>query len=312
MAALPDLEAWAIFARVAQLGSFSRAAADLSLSKATISKAVARLEGRLGAPLLHRTSRRLSLTESGQISLERATRILAEGEAVEEEAASRTLEPRGLVRLSAPVSFGIQNLGAILPDFLTRYPRITLDVRLSDRKVDLVAEGVDVALRIGSLESSRLRARRLFSVRVPLVASPDYVARHGAPDHPRVLDRYPALLFTQVKAPGTWLFRHPVEGDFSVNVEGALHLDNGDVAVPALLAGLGMGLIPEFLVWKHLRDGRLVEMLPEWAIPLGGLHIVTPPGALRPARIRVLIDFLAGHFRRQPWAPGAPDEISAA
>lgn len=312
MVALPDLEAWAIFARVAQLGSFSRAATDLGLSKATISKAVTRLESRLGAPLLHRTSRRLSLTENGQISLERAGRILAEGEAVEEEATSRTLEPRGLVRLSAPVSFGIQNLGAILPEFLTRYPQITLDIRLSDRKVDLAAEGIDLALRIGSLESSRLRARRLFAVRVPLVASPDYVSRHGAPGHPRELERYPAILFTQVAAPRTWLFRHPVEGDFSVNVEGRLHLDNGDVAVPALLAGIGLGLMPEFLIWRHLRDGRLVELLPDWAIPPGGLHIVTPPGALRPARTRVLIDFLAGQFRRQPWAHGAPDEISAA
>jgi DNA-binding transcriptional LysR family regulator len=301
---LPDFEAWAIFAKVAELGSFSRAAADLNLSKATVSKALTRLETRLGTPLLHRNSRRLSLTESGRTSLERAGRILAEGEAIEEEATERTAEPRGLVRMSAPVSFGIQHLGNLLPKFLAQYPQVTLDLRLSDRKADLVAEGIDVALRIGALEDSALRARRLFAVRVPLVASPSYIARHGAPAHPRDLEHHVAILFTQVATPRTWLFTHPLEGEVSVNVDGKLQLDNGDVGLPALRAGTGLTRTPEFLVWEDLRDGRLVELLPDWAGPLAGLHIVTPPGALRPARVTVLIEFLAAHFHREPWAHG--------
>jgi DNA-binding transcriptional LysR family regulator len=302
MPTLPDFEAWAIFAKVAELGSFSQAAADLNLSKATVSKALTRLEQRLGTPLLHRSSRRLSLTDSGRSSLERAARILAEGEAIECQATDRTAEPRGVVRVAAPISFGIQNLGAILPAFLARYPEISVDLRLSDRRVDLVAEGIDVALRIGVLDDSALRARRLLAIRLPLVASPGYIEAHGRPSHPRDLEQHEALVFTHVTTPMTWRFHHPLEGDQTVKVNGRLHLDNGDVAVQALLAGVGLGVLPEFLVWRHLREGRLVELLPEWAPPLSGLHVVTPPGAVRPARVSVLIDCLARHFQKAPWA----------
>ena len=306
MPKLPDFEAWAIFAKVADLGSFSRAATELALSKATVSKALTRLEARLGTPLFHRSSRRLSLTESGRASLERAQRLLAEGEAVEEEVTDHVRQPRGLVRLTPPMSFGIQNLGAILPEFLVRYPEVSLDLRLTDRRVDLIAEGIDVALRIGVLEDSTLRARQLYAIRRLLVASPGYVERHGAPVHPRELEHHPALLFTQTASPGTWHFQHPLEGDCSVRVTGRLMLDNGDVAIPALVAGIGIAVMPEFLVWQAMRDGRLIELLPGWTTSPAALHVVTPPGALRPARVTALIEFLTRHFREAPWAYGVP------
>ncbi|WP_158743342.1 LysR family transcriptional regulator [Acidisphaera sp. L21] len=302
---LPDFEAWAIFAKVAELGSFSRAAAELALSKATISKAVTRLEARLGAPLFHRSSRRLSLTESGRVSLDRAQRILSEGEAVEAEVTERVAEPRGLIRLTAPLSFGIANLGEILPQFLTKYPQISLDLRLTDRKMDLVAEGIDVALRIGVLEDSSLRARQLYPIRRVLVASPTFIAQHGMPTHPRELEALPALLFTQVANAGAWQFRHPIEGEFAVRMTGRFYLDNGDVALPALAAGIALAIMPEFLVWQQVRDGQLVELLPGWEMAPTGLHVVTPPGAVRPARVVALIETLAQHFRRAPWAYGA-------
>lgn len=308
MTYLPDFEAWAIFAKVADLGSFSAAAADLNLSKATVSKAVQRLELRMGTPLFHRTSRRLSLTESGRGSLERAARILAEGEAIEDEISERAAIPRGQVRLAAPMSFGIEHLGPVLTDFLKLYPEVSVDVRLSDEHVDLVGQGIDVALRIGVLADSSLRARRLCAVRRPLVASPAYVERYGMPQHPRDLENHRGILYSHLANPTLWHFEHPLEGEVTVRVTGQLTVNNGDVAMPALLAGLGIAMQPEFLIWHELRSGQLMEVLPGWASKLAALHVVTPPGSLRPARVTALIDFLAKHFLRAPWAHGLNED----
>ncbi len=208
-----------------------------------------------------------------------------------------------MVTVAAPITFGIQNLGALLPAFLARYKQITIDLRLADRRVDLVAEGIDVALRVGILDDSALRVRRLLAIRRPLVASPAYIAAHGQPAHPRDLEHHQVIVFTHMSTTATVLqFHHPLEGDCTIKVNGRLHLDNGDVAVQALLAGFGIALLPEFLVWRQLREGSLVPLLPEWAPPLRALHVVTPPGAVRPARVSVLVDFLVQHFQKAPWA----------
>jgi DNA-binding transcriptional LysR family regulator len=303
MARLPDFEAWAIFAKVAELGSFSAAADELRLSKATISKAVSRLEQRLAAPLFHRSSRKLSLTESGQLAQERASLLLAEGEAIEEAISERGAVPRGLVRLAAPMSFGLAHLGPILPMFHQAYPEVVIDLHLSDERIDLIEQGFDIALRIGQLEDSALKARRLFPVRLPVVAAPPLIERLGRPEHPRDLVRFPVFSYTHVRNPGRWHCRHPVEGDYVVEVKGPVRANNGDVLIDALVAGMGIARAPDFLVWRELADGRLVEILPDWSTGQdAALHLVTPPTALRPARVKALIDFLAAAFLKPPWA----------
>lgn len=295
---LPDFEAWAVFAAVVEHRSFSAAADALSVSKATVSKAISRLETRLGTTLFHRTSRRLTLTDSGRALSEHAQRILSEGEAAEEAAFESASAPIGLVRVAAPLTFGIQHLAPVLSDFLAAHPGIKIDLRLSDAFVDIVGDGVDIALRIAELPDSSLRARRLGPVTAHVVASPAYFEKHGRPRHPADLGGHACFTYTNTANPDVWRFRKAGGEEAAVRVDGPIRTDSGDAMLPALRAGIGVAILPGFIVDEDLAAGRLEAVLTEWSIGASALHLITPPGTLRPARVEVLIEYLSDRLKR--------------
>ena len=292
---LPDLEAWAVFAAVVEARSFSAAAERLGVSKATVSKVIARLEARLGQALFHRTSRRLALTEAGKPLAERAARILAEALAAEEEARDGGSGLAGRIRVAAPLGFGIANIAPLIARFLTAHPEVEIDLDLSDARVDIVADGFDLALRIADLPDSSLRARRLCGIQTHMVAAPAYLAAAGTPRHAAELADHALLAYANVSGP--WRLEGQDGESVSVRPSGPLRVNSGEAMVPALLAGLGVARLPGFIVGAHIASGALVEILPAWRSPSIGLHLLTPPSPLRPARVEALIAFLVEHLR---------------
>jgi DNA-binding transcriptional LysR family regulator len=291
MGRLPDLEGLAIFAKVVETRSFAGAAAELKLSKATVSKAVSRIEARLGARLINRTSRRIALTDTGRQLAGRAAHILAEGEAVEDAALAQAVAPRGLVRLAAPMSFGLLHVAPLLPEFLAAFSEVSIDLHLSDAQVDLVGEGFDAAIRIAVLPDSSLVARRLCEMPRYLVGAPAYLNRHGRPRHPLHLAQHRCIAYSHPTSGEIWRFSKD-RRSASVRPAGPLRVNNGDAMLPALIAGIGLGILPEFIVRDALDTKELERLLPDWSLPHGAVYWVTPPGGPRPKRLEVLADFL--------------------
>src|ERR1700758_3262605 len=298
MAKLPDFEALAIFAKVVELRSFAAAAGELALSKATVSKAVSRLEERLGARLFNRTSRRWALTDAGQKLSERATRLLADGEAAENEALAQSVTPRGLVRFAVPMTFGVKVVAPLLPEFLKTYPEVAIDLHLSDATVDLIGEGFDAGLRIARLPDSSLIARRLCAMPRYTVAAPSYLKRNGRPTHPMHLAQHKCFGYAYLSTADVWHYSNAKGEEVSVRPAGQLRVNNGEALLPSVIAGLGIADLPDFIAGEAIRSGEVEVILKGWSQPEGAVHLVMPPGGPRPARVEALGDFLAEHFSK--------------
>ena len=298
MPKLPDFEALAIFAKVVELRSFAGAAAELALSKATVSKAVSRLEDRLGTRLFNRTSRRLALTDAGRMLAGRAAQLLADGEAVETDMLAQSVVPRGLVRLAAPMTFGVKVLAPLLPDFLAVHPEVSIDLNLSDAMVDLIGEGFDIGLRIASLPDSSLMVRRLCAMPRYTVAAPSYLARYGRPTHPMHLGGHRCFAYAYLSTPHLWRYTNAAGEQVAVRPSGPLSVNNGEAVLPALIAGEGIADLPEFIVGEAIASGQLEVLLKGWTQTEGAVQLVMPPGGPRPARVEALIAFLVERLGR--------------
>lgn len=300
MSRLPDFEGLALFAKVAECGSFAAAARELDLSVATLSRAVGRLEKRLGARVFNRTSRQLALTAFGDTLLERASQIYQDAEAAEALAREQSASPRGVVRLAMPMSFGLRWVAPILPGLFMRYPELSVDLHLSDAPVDIVGEGFDAALRIAALPDSSLAARRLCTVSRFTVAAPAYLERYGRPRHPSDLDPSHCLGYAFRAHSDAWRFRKGSK-EYVLHPQGRLRVTNSEALLPMLLAGHGVAELPEFMAGEYLRDGRLEAILPDWEQPGGGLYFVTPTTRHRPAKVEVVGQFLAEMLGDPAW-----------
>jgi DNA-binding transcriptional LysR family regulator len=292
MQQLPDFEAWAIFAKVVECGSFSEAANELGLTKASVSRAVTRLEARLRTTLLTRTTRRLSLTDSGRAALGRAARILEDGTTIEAEILDEAAVPRGPIRLACSAAFGVRALAPLLPEFFVLYPEIELDFQITDGPVDLISAGFDMAIRPGEVVDSTLKVTRLVSLKRSIMAAPVFFDRHGRPEKPEGLAELPAIAFTQLPQPMDWRLSHAEEGERLVRIEAAYRFNNAAACIPLLTAGLAMAAQPELFVRRELATGALEIILPDWTVAPIPIHALTPPAKTRPARVRALIDFL--------------------
>lgn len=290
----------AVFAKVVEFESFSRAAEDLGLSKSAVSKQIAGLEERLGARLLNRTTRRLSVTNAGARLFERCQSIVAEIEAAELEAGQLHSRPAGILRVTAGMSLGHLHLAPALSTFLESYPELDVELALNDRIVDLIDEGYDLALRIGELEASSLMQRRLSDIRLLTVASPSYLENHGEPKHPSELVSHTCISYSYVWAGGAWRFSVPDRTN-RVRINPRIQVNNGDAIARMAEAGSGITQLPTFLMHEAIRDGRLKPILAEFEPPPLGLYAIYPQSRNLSVKVRVFIDFLAKHFAGTPY-----------
>jgi DNA-binding transcriptional LysR family regulator len=313
---MKNLVGMAIFARVADAKSFSEAARRLGLSKSMVSKEVTKLEKSLGARLLNRTTRNLSLTEIGAAFYEHCARVVQEAEEAELLVGRLHREPRGLLKLTTPVAFGTLHIAPALPEFLAQYPDVSIDLTISDRFFDLAEEGFDLSIRIARELPPNVVARQLAPINRVVCATPKYFDKHGVPDTPTDLVNHNCLIYTHANPDSLWRFRAAGNG-VVVPVRGNLTLNDDEALWQAVLGGLGISLLPTFIVGKDLQAGRLQAVLAQYVPSERNLHALYLPNRHLSAKVRVFIDFLLARFAAPPywdrdWTAKAPGTPAAA
>ncbi len=294
-AGLDKLEAMRVFAQVVTHGGFSAAAREIGMSRSAVSKHVMDLEAVLGVQLLHRTTRQTSTTDAGLAYFERCKAILAEIDEAELSVSNAQQVPRGQLRINAPMTFGTMHLGSAIADFMRRYADVQVYLVLDDRFVDPIAEGFDITIRIAALEDSSLIARRIMPARRVLCASPGYLRERGAPKTPDDLRLHYCLHYGNLATGAQWKLVGP-DGDHWVPVKAVLCANNGEVLRDAALRGLGIALLPVFIVGKELEEGRLVAVMADYEPPPVAVYALYPPSRYLSAKVRVFLDFLVARF----------------
>jgi DNA-binding transcriptional LysR family regulator len=289
------------FVKVVEHGSFSEAARSLRLSRSAVSKYVAELEQELGAQLLNRTTRSAAPTENGRAYYERCVAILAELEEADIAVTRLQAEPRGLLRINAPMSFGTLHLGPVLADFMGKYPELQIQLTLSDEQIDSVQEGFDVTLRIAELASSSLIARRLLGIDRVFCAAPSYIERRGAPAHPKDLKDHDCLTYGFLATGSQWKIIG-ADGEHWISVPWRLCANNAEVLEQAAIQGRGIALLPAFIGGTALESGALVPVLDNYRAPEVALYAIYPPTRHLSSKVRLFIDFLVGRFKEQEWS----------
>jgi DNA-binding transcriptional LysR family regulator len=290
-----------VFVRVVDDGSFTRAAERLKLSRSVVSKYVTRLEGRLGARLLNRTTRRLSLTEAGRIFYERSRRGLQDIEEAEAEVSRLQEKPRGVLRINSPMSFGILHIAPALPEFLAQHPEVSVEMNLDDRVVDVIEEGFDVSIRITEMPDSSLIARRLAACRHVIVAAPAYLEKHGTPRTPEDLRDHNIISFSYQASANDWHFISPDNKQVSVPVSGSMQANNSLALREALLRGVGITRTPTFVVGKDVQDGHLLPILGNYRTLEVSIYLVYPQRRHLSPKVRAFVDFMADRISEPPY-----------
>lgn len=288
------------FARVVETGSFVRAAERMEMSTSSLSRLVADLETHLHARLLNRTTRKLSLTETGQAFYERCVQLLADLDEAEALASRATAQAHGTIRLTCPHNLAAQPLAPAIASFITRHPAVKFDVSVSDRVVDLVEEGFDLAIRVGAVRGELLVARKLGATELVLCAAPSYLAAHGAPKTPADLARHQVMTYAYSPTPRVWQLRDADGQSHEVRVQGPLHANSGELAIGAAAAGLGIVFEPAYMVGPALADGRLVRVLPDHRGPTLDIWAVYPSRRHLSAKVRLFVAHLAEVFAAAP------------